>query len=151
MNAKLIEEFLAKSNNLAGVSYNGVELPADRLYDSNGFWYKASEDNTTINVGLSPVTGTQVNGYIEFIEVYVDGHELATGDCALTVELAEDNLEFIVPFRCTVYDPKDLEVMDYEDQNNDPNGEGWLVNIDVADFDPSTLLTAQGLAKRLGI
>lgn len=107
-------------------------VATDRLYDEQGVW--VLRDGARASVGLSDFL-QQRSGDIAFAEMKPAGTTLLIGDELGSIETIKVNLAIGSPVAGTVAETNPLMDSEPERINLDPYGEGWLVTIDVSDWD----------------
>jgi len=109
---------------------NELNLPEDLKYAEDHEWVKPSDD--TAKIGISDYAQDQL-GDIVFVELPGVGDSFAKGDEFGTLESVKAVSELYMPVggEITAIN-EDLEDAP-ELVNNDPYGEGWMIEIKVSD------------------
>ncbi len=107
------------------------KVAVDRFYTADGFWALAQDNR--IRIGLSDFL-QQRSGDIAFADVQPEGTVLAAGDEAAAIETIKVNLDLKSPVAGTVARVNPLMATAPETINHDPYGEGWLYEIEAADW-----------------
>jgi len=107
-------------------------VATDRLYSSEGVW--AKEENGHVRIGLSDFV-QQRSGDVAFAEIKPIGTSLASGDELAVIETIKVNITFTSPVTGKVVEINPAMAEAPEAINQDPYGEGWLVLIEVLDWD----------------
>ena len=119
------------------------KVATDRLYTSQGAWARL-EETGRVRMGVSDFL-QQSSGDVAFAEVKAEGTELATGDELASIETIKVNISLPTPVRGTLVAANPAMETGPEIINADPYGEGWLAEIEPADWegDRAQLLDAQ--------
>lgn len=124
------------------------KVAEDRSYNAEGLWAKAG--NGKVRIGLSDFV-QQRSGDVAFAEVKPEGTQLAAGDEVAVIETIKVDTIFTAPLsgEVTAVNPAMEDAP--EVINTDPYGEGWLAEIDPADWetDRANLLTPQAYFERM--
>ncbi len=108
------------------------EVPDDRRYMESHEW--ASPDGDTARVGISDFAQDEL-GDIVFVEFPDEGEEITHDEQFGVVESIKAVSDLYSPVSGTVTATND-ELLDAPELlNDDPYGEGWLVEVDLADED----------------
>ena len=107
-------------------------VATDRLYSPEGLWARA--ESSTVRIGLSDYL-QQRSGDIAFVEVKAEGKTLAAGDEIATIETNKVNIALSSPVTGKVVRLNPQVESAPEIINQDPYGEGWLVVIEVVDWE----------------
>ncbi len=118
------------------------KVATDRLYTQQGVWARL-EGTGRVRVGVSDFL-QQSSGDVAFADVKAEG-ELALGDELASIETIKVNISLATPVRGTVVAVNPAMETGPEIINSDPYGEGWLAEIEPADWeaDRAGLLDAQ--------
>ncbi len=118
------------------------KVATDRLYTDKGVWVRR-EDSGRARVGVSDFL-QQSSGDVAFAEVKGDG-AVAVGDELASIETIKVNISLPAPLGGTVVAANPALDTGPEIINSDPYGEGWLAEIEPANWeaDRAQLLDAQ--------
>ncbi len=107
------------------------KVAVDRLYTSGGVWVQASDN--IVRIGLSDFL-QQRSGDIAFADVQPEGTVLAAGDEVATIETIKVNIDLKTPVTGTIIRVNPLMETAPETINQDPYGEGWVVEIEAVEW-----------------
>jgi glycine cleavage system H protein len=108
------------------------KVAADRLYTTEGVWALAT--GHTVRIGLSDYL-QQRSGDIAFADIKAEGTILKSGDEAAAIETIKVTISLISPIGGMVVHVNPLLDPAPETINLDPYGEGWLCEIEAADWE----------------
>ena len=108
------------------------KVAADRCYSAEGIWALAA--GNIVRIGLSDFL-QQRSGDIAFADVKPAGTVLAAGDEAATIETIKVNIVLASPVAGTIVRVNPTLESAPETINQDPYGEGWLCEIEAADWE----------------
>lgn len=108
------------------------KVATDRLYTAEGVW--ALVYGGAVRVGISDFT-QQRSGDVAFAEVKPEGTLLKIGDGIAEVETIKVNLSLTSPAAGKIARVNPLMETAPETINQDPYGEGWLCEIEAADWE----------------
>ncbi len=123
-------------------------IPEDLRYSRDHEWVRV-EGGTTARVGITDYAQDQL-GEVVYVELPAVGDEVRAGAAAAEVESTKSVSEVYVPVSGTVRAVNEVLADRPELVNQDPYGEGWLLELELAD--PSELdglLDAAGYAELL--
>lgn len=104
----------------------------DRYYTDDHEW--ARIDDTTATIGITDYAQDEL-GDLVFFEFPELGDEVSQGDAFLIVESIKAVSDVYAPLSGTVVAVNDDLIDAPELANEDPYGEGWLAEIEIADPD----------------
>ena len=107
------------------------KVAVDRFYTPDGVWALRLEN--TVRIGLSDFL-QQRSGDIAFVDVKPEGTKLSAGDEAASIETIKVNVNITSPVGGTITRVNPLVEAAPETINQDPFGEGWLCEIEAADW-----------------
>jgi len=118
-------------------------VASDRQYSKEGLWVK--DEDGLLRLGLSDYL-QQRNGDLAFIEVKPAGMHLAYGEELANIETIKVTVAFTTPLTGTIARINPQLELSPEMINQDPYGEGWLVEIkpDCWPAEQAQLLDATG-------
>ncbi len=116
-----------------------MEFPADLKYTAEHEWVRSSETSTRI--GITAYAQDQL-GDIVFVDLPEVGATLSKGTVMVEVESTKSVGEVYAPFAGTVTAVNESVVDRPELVNQDPYGEGWLVEMTADGTDDAELLDA---------
>lgn len=108
------------------------KVAVDRFYTPDGVW--ALAHGNVVRIGLSDFL-QQRSGDIAFADVVPEGTMLAVGDEVATIETIKVNILVTSPAAGSILHINPLMETAPEMINQDPYGEGWLCEIEAADWD----------------
>jgi glycine cleavage system H protein len=108
------------------------KVAVDHFYNSEGIW--AFEVGGLVRVGLSDFL-QQRSGDIAFVEVKPVGKALAVNDEVAAIETIKVNISLSSPVAGKIARVNPWMEAAPEKINLDPYGEGWLCEIEAADWD----------------
>ncbi|UPW00771.1 glycine cleavage system protein GcvH [Halorussus gelatinilyticus] len=106
------------------------EVPDDRKYLESHEWVDDAED--TARVGISDFAQDEL-GDVVFVELPDEGDELAAGDEFGVVESIKAVSDLYSPVNGTVTAVNDALADQPELVNEDPFGDGWMLEVELAD------------------
>jgi glycine cleavage system H protein len=122
-----------------------MDTPDDLYYTEDHEWIRV--DNGTATVGITDFAQSEL-GDIVFVELEPEGTELDQHDVFGTIEAVKTVSELYVPASGTITAVNDELEMAPEVVNDDPYGEGWMVEIELEDPDEiDTLMEANAYAE----
>jgi glycine cleavage system H protein len=116
-----------------------VEFPADLKYTAEHEWVRSSE--TATRIGITAYAQDQL-GDIVFVDLPEVGATLAKGTVMVEVESTKSVGEVYAPFAGTVTAVNEAVLDRPELVNQDPYGEGWLVEMTADGSDDTEFLDA---------
>jgi glycine cleavage system H protein len=125
-----------------------MNIPAELRYTKEHEWIRLEGDVAT--VGITDFAQSEL-GDIVFVEVETVGENLDAEEVFGTIEAVKTVSDLFLPIAGEVTAFNEAIESDPELVNKDPYGEGWIVQIQVADtsvFDQ--LLTAEQYAELVG-
>jgi len=122
-----------------------MDTPDDLYYTEDHEWIRV--DNGTATVGITDFAQSEL-GDIVFVELEPEGTELDQHDVFGTIEAVKTVSELYVPASGTITAVNDELEMAPEVVNDDPYGEGWMIEIELEDPDEiDTLMEANAYAE----
>lgn len=106
------------------------DVPTDRRYLESHEWI--SVDDGRGRVGISDFAQDEL-GDVVFVELPSDGDEFSNGDAFGVVESIKAVSDIYAPVSGTVTDTNEALAEQPELVNEDPYGDGWLIELDVGD------------------
>lgn len=124
------------------------KVAADRLYTADHLWLKMEDG--LVRVGLSDYL-QQTAGDVAFAEPMAEGVQLVPGDELASIETMKINLIIPSPVKGVIKTVNSRLEGEPELVNQDPYGEGWLVQIEAGNWqaDKAALLEAQAYFERM--
>jgi len=107
-----------------------MDTPDDLYYTEDHEWLQF-EDGTAV-VGITDFAQSEL-GDIVFVEIEPEGTELGQSDVFGTVEAVKTVSELYMPVSGTITAVNDELETAPERVNEDPYGEGWMVEIELSD------------------
>ena len=111
-----------------------MEFPDDLHYTEDHEWLRV--DGSTATVGITDFAQSEL-GDIVFVEMEPEDTELSQGDVFGTVEAVKTVSELFMPVSGTITAVNDALMNAPEKVNEEPYGDGWMVEIELSD--PSEL------------
>jgi glycine cleavage system H protein len=118
-----------------------VEIPAELRYSREHEWMRTGGE--TVRVGITDYAQDQL-GDVVFVELPDVGAELEPGTVMAEIESTKSVGEVYAPFRARVAAVNESVVEHPELVNQDPYGEGWLVDLEALDGTDGDFLDAEG-------
>ena len=106
------------------------EIPDDCRFLETHEWLRV--ENGTARVGISDFAQDEL-GDVVFVELPAEGDELASGDDFGVVESIKAVSDIYAPVGGAVVAVNDDLEMEPELVNEDPYGDGWMLELDLAD------------------
>ena len=107
-----------------------MDTPDGLYYTDDHEWLQF--DNGTATVGITDFAQSEL-GDIVFVEIEPEGTELGKDDVFGTVEAVKTVSELYMPVSGTLTAINDELELSPETVNDDPYGEGWMIEMEVAD------------------
>lgn len=107
-----------------------MDTPDDLYYTEDHEWLRLEDGTAT--VGVTDFAQSEL-GDVVFVELDPEGTELGQNDVFGTVEAVKTVSELYMPVSGTITAVNDELDAAPELVNDDPYGDGWMVEIDVAD------------------
>ena len=105
-------------------------IPDDCRYLDSHEW--ARRQNGTVRVGITDFAQDEL-GDVVFVELPTEGEELTHGSDFGVIESIKAVSDLYAPVSGTVHATNESLIDEPELVNDDPFGEGWMLEIDVAD------------------
>lgn len=109
-----------------------MNTPDDLYYTEDHEWLRV--ENGTATVGITDFAQSEL-GDIVFVDIDPEGTELGQDDIFGTVEAVKTVSELYIPVSGTITAVNDELELSPEIVNDDPYGEGWMIEIEIADPD----------------
>ncbi|MDG5776528.1 glycine cleavage system protein GcvH [Haloarculaceae archaeon H-GB2-1] len=103
------------------------DIPDDLYYTESHEWL--AESDGTVRIGISDFAQDEL-GDIVFVELPAEGDDLDVGDAFATVESIKAVSDVYAPISGTVTAANDALLDAPEAINEDPYGDGWLLELD---------------------
>jgi glycine cleavage system H protein len=118
------------------------KVATDRFYNAEGVWAKV--ENGHIRIGLSDFV-QQRSGDVAFAEIKPAGTALVVGEEVAILETIKVNITYPSPVSGKILEVNPAMNDTPEAINQDPYGAGWLIIMEVADWEAekARLLTPQ--------
>lgn len=112
------------------------QVATDRLYAGDGVWviWVQPQDKNHVRIGLSDFL-QQRSGDVAFVSVKPLGTVLRSGDELAELETVKVNVSLTSPIGGTVVEINPALAMNPELVNQDPYGQGWLVVVELGNWD----------------
>ena len=114
-----------------------MDTPDDLYYTDDHEWLRV--ENGTATVGITDFAQSEL-GDIVFVELEPEGTELGQGDIFGTVEAVKTVSELYMPVGGTITAVNDELELSPEVVNEDPYGDGWMIEIELAAPDEAEAL-----------
>lgn len=108
------------------------KVATDRLYTTEGVWALAK--GSTVRIGLSDFL-QQRSGDIAFADIKPEGTKLVVSDYLGTIETIKVNADLVSPAAGFIAQVNPLMESTSEIINQDPYGEGWVCEIEAANWE----------------
>ena len=109
-----------------------MDTPDDLYYTDDHEWLRV--ENGTATVGITDFAQSEL-GDIVFVEIEPEGTELGRDEIFGTIEAVKTVSELYMPVSGTITAFNDELELAPETVNDDPYGEGWMIEIEIADPD----------------
>ena len=109
-----------------------MDTPDDLYYTDDHEWLRV--ENGTATVGITDFAQSEL-GDIVFVEIEPEGTELGQDEIFGTIEAVKTVSELYMPVSGTITAFNDELESVPETVNDDPYGEGWMIEIEIADPD----------------
>ena len=124
-------------------------IPEDLRYSSDHEWLRITGE-TTVQLGITDYAQDSL-GDIVFVQMPEPGTTVSPGDAIGEVESTKSVSDIFAPVTGTVLRRNDALDGQPELINNDPYGDGWMIEIELADpAELEDLLDAAGYAEVAG-
>ena len=112
---------------------DGSQIPEDLHYTADHEWARrGGEAGTVIRIGITDYAQNSL-GDIVFIQLPEVGASVSAGEAFGEVESTKSVSDVVSPVAGTVVTRNEQVEASPELANSDPYGEGWLVEVEVAD------------------
>jgi glycine cleavage system H protein len=108
------------------------KVSKDRFYNAEGVW--AKEENGRVRIGLSDFV-QQRSGDVAFAEIKPAGTALAAGQEVAVIETIKVTVTYTSPVNGKIVEVNPAMKDAPEGINQDPYGAGWLVVMEVTDWE----------------
>ncbi len=126
-----------------------MQLPHQLKYTEDHEWIQIQDDGVTARIGITDFAQSEL-GDIVFVELEPEGQDFELGAVFGSVEAVKAVSELFLPVTATItrHNPA------LEDQpelvNNDPYGDGWMIEISLSDpTEVNHLLSAEDYANHV--
>ncbi|PSQ95039.1 MAG: glycine cleavage system protein H [Bacteroidetes bacterium SW_7_64_58] len=109
-----------------------MDTPDNLYYTDDHEWLRV--ENGTATVGITDFAQSEL-GDIVFVEIEPEGTELGRDEIFGTIEAVKTVSELYMPVSGTITAFNDELESVPETVNDDPYGEGWMIEIEIADPD----------------
>ena len=109
-----------------------MHTPDDLYYTDDHEWLRV--ENGTATVGITDFAQSEL-GDIVFVELEPEGTELSQDEIFGTIEAVKTVSELYMPVSGTITALNDELELSPEVVNDDPYGDGWMVEIELEDPD----------------
>lgn len=109
-----------------------MDTPDNLYYTDDHEWLRV--ENGTATVGITDFAQSEL-GDIVFVEIEPEGTELGQDEIFGTIEAVKTVSELYMPVSGTIAAFNDELELAPETVNDDPYGEGWMIEIEIADPD----------------
>jgi glycine cleavage system H protein len=108
------------------------EIPADLRYLDSHEWVR--ENDGTARIGISDFAQDEL-GDVVFVELPSVGDEISAGEDFAVVESIKAVSDIYAPVSGEVTEVNEILLDEPEHINEEPYGDGWLVEVELADAD----------------
>jgi len=124
-------------------------IPQDLHYSSDHEWIRSSGEDT-VRIGITDYAQNSL-GDIVFVQMPEPGSAVSPGDSIGEVESTKSVSDIFAPVSGTVVSRNDALDASPELVNSDPYGDGWMIEVELADpAQVADLLDAAGYAEVIG-
>lgn len=124
------------------------ELPDDLRYSTEHEWVRV--DGSVARVGVTDFATSEM-GDIVYVSLPTVGSSVAAGDACGELESTKSVSDIFAPVSGVVTSVNDAATDDPESIGDDPYGEGWLFDVELADpSELDDLLDPDGYAELIG-
>ena len=109
-----------------------MDTPDNLYYTDDHEWLRV--ENSTATVGITDFAQSEL-GDIVFVEIEPEGTELGQDEIFGTIEAVKTVSELYMPVSGTIAAFNDELELAPETVNDDPYGEGWMIEIEIANPD----------------
>lgn len=109
-----------------------MDTPENLYYTDDHEWLRV--ENGTATVGITDFAQSEL-GDVVFVELEPEGTELGQDDIFGTIEAVKTVSELYMPVSGTITALNDDLELSPEIVNEDPYGEGWMIEIEIEDSD----------------
>ena len=109
-----------------------MDTPDNLYYTDDHEWLRV--ENGTATVGITDFAQSEL-GDIVFVEIEPEGTELGQDEIFGTIEAVKTVSELYMPVSGTIAAFNDELELAPETVNDDPYGEGWMIEIEIANPD----------------
>ena len=106
--------------------------PDDLRYTAEHEWVRSGEDSDVVRIGITDFAQGQL-GDVVYVDLPAVGQAVEAGATCGEIESTKSVSELYAPVTGTVVARNDALDSQPEQVNADPYGDGWLVDIQVAD------------------
>jgi glycine cleavage system H protein len=118
------------------------QIPSDLKYTAEHEWIRSTEGSATVRIGITDFA-QEALGDVVYVSLPAVGTSVSAGAAFGEVESTKSVSDIYAPLSGTITARNDGLDATPETINSDPYGEGWLVEIEVADgADLGSLLDA---------
>jgi len=117
-----------------------MNIPDGLLYTKDHEWIKL--EGTSAIIGITDFAQSEL-GDIVYVDIPSKGTEVAEHDVFGSVEAVKTVSDLYMPIRGKVLEINPLLEASPEKVNQDPYGEGWIIQVEVKGTVPSLLSPAQ--------
>ena len=126
-----------------------MSFPEDLKYSTEHEWVRQG-NAATVRVGITDYAADAL-GDIVYVSLPTVGQEVATGDACGELESTKSVSDIFAPVSGVVTSVNDAATDDPESISDDPYGEGWLFDVELADpSELDDLLDPDGYAELMG-
>ena len=124
------------------------KVATDRLYRDDHLWLRMADG--LVSIGLTDYL-QQSSGDVAFAEPEAEGTQLAAGDILANIETMKTTLDIPSPLSGVIKTVNPRLEDEPELVNQDPYGEGWLVQLEATDWEAvqKNLLDPQSYYERM--
>jgi len=124
------------------------KVATDRLYSDDHLWLRMADG--LVSIGLTDYL-QQSSGDVAFAEPEAEGTQLAAGDILANIETMKTMLDIPSPLSGVIKTVNPRLEDEPELVNQDPYGEGWLVQLEATDWEAvqKNLLDPQSYYERM--
>ena len=110
-----------------------MNVPDDLRFTAEHEWVRRLDDGSRVRVGITDFAQDAL-GDVVFVDLPDVGDEIGSGDSVGELESTKSVSDMYAPVAGTVAAVNDALVDNPALVNEDPYGDGWLIDVDVADL-----------------
>ncbi|MCY4170434.1 MAG: glycine cleavage system protein GcvH [Bacteroidetes bacterium] len=126
-----------------------MKIPSNLKYTGDHEWVQVHDDGVTAKIGITDFAQSEL-GDIVFVELEPEGQSFEIGEVFGSVEAVKAVSELFLPVTATITRHNPGLEAEPEMVNNDPYGDGWMIEISLSDpSEIDNLLSADDYANHV--